>query len=147
MSGSFQTPNTLQILRRVPGATGPTGNDEYTVQTIYAALPALVDSLPRAMGALGYTIQGGEVVPQTDYAYVDGLLPRWFPGVAPGGNVVVKGITYVVAANGRGAYPDIRAFDVVIREDGTRYLVLQTTFYYEAYPSLALHLNFGRAWQ
>ncbi len=144
---SFQTPNTLQVLRRVPGATGPTGNDEYTVQTVYAALPALVDSLPRAMGALGYTIQGGEVVPQTDYAYVDGLLPRWFPGVAPGGVVTVNGIAYTVAPNGRSAFPDIRAFDVVIREDGTRYLVLQTTFYYDAYPSIALHLNFGRAWQ
>lgn len=143
---TFLNPNTLQVLRRVPGAQGPTGTDSYTVQTIYIALPALVDSLPRAMGSMGYTIEGGEVVPQTDYAYIDGLLPARFQGVAPGGSVVVNGISYVVAPNGRGAYPDIRAFDVVIREDGTRYLVLQTTYYYEAYASLALHLNFGRAW-
>lgn len=137
-------PDLVDVWRKVPGAAGPTGNVATTATQIYAAIASLVDH--GANDRLQFSMATGEVVPQTDQCFVDGVMPARFPGAAPGDTVTIDGIDYVVDRNGRAAFIDVRPFDVVVL--GTdRYLVLQVSSYTDVLPVQILQLNFGRAWQ
>lgn len=146
MAGSLLRPNQLTVKRQTKSAVGPTGLPAVTTSTTYTDLPALIDQAPRVAGKVEFSI-AGEVIEETDYGFVDGLMPRYFAGLNPGDSFTHNGFTYVVAANGRAAFPDIKPYDVVVREDGTAYLVIGANEYYDVLPMMMLHLNFGRAWK
>lgn len=144
--GSFLRPDAIDVWRKVPGAVGPTGNTETTPTKTYAGLACLIDHATRGVSdRLEYASPTGEMVPQTDLCFIDGLMPAKFVGKNPGDSVTVNGVRYVVAPNRRGAFVDVVPFDVVVR-GADRYLVLQATLYGDVFPVLQLHLNFGRAW-
>lgn len=143
---SFLRPDAIDVWRKVPGATTQTGGQLSTPTKLYRGLAALLDNATRGVSdRLQFAGPTGEQVEQTDLGFVDGLMPANFVGLNPGDSFTYQGFTYVVAANGRSAFPDIQPFDVVV--NGTDvYLVLQATRYYDVEPVLQLHLNFGRAW-
>lgn len=133
-------------MRKNPGATGPTGNPvPGSPTTVYTGLPALVDQAPRVAGQMMFSV-AGEMIQETDYGYIDGLMPKYFVGLTPGQSFTYSGFTFYVAANGRAAFPDVKAYDVAIREDGTHYLIVGVNLYYDVLPLMMLHLNFGKSW-
>lgn len=147
--GTLLRPDVVDVWRKDPsGGVGPTGNPVTMTPTkTYAAIAALVTRARATItDRLQFTAPTGEMVPQTDVCFIDGLLPPSFPGKNPGDTITVNGVSYVVAQNGRAAFVDVAPFDVVQR--GTdRYLVLQVSEYSEVMPVLQLALHFGRAWQ
>lgn len=148
MTTTFLNPSLIDVWRRVPGDTvGPTGGVINTPTQIYSQIPAFVDHATRGVSdKLEFSMPTGEMVEQTDIGFLDGLVPQQFAGYNPGDTVTVDGIDYIVDAEGRGAFPDVQPFDVIVHA-GNSYLVLQSTRYDDVEPSIQLHLNFGRAWE
>jgi hypothetical protein len=136
-------PNLLKIDRQSDGAPSPTGSRPKVVTTLNTGVPALIDL--QVAGMISFQVEGVTYV-QDAVAFIDGLQPYQFPGVQPGGPIVVGGVTYTVAANGLGAYPDLAAADRVTDERGQAFLVLAVAVYYDVMPSLELKLAHGRAW-
>lgn len=138
-------PNTIAIDRRSAGAATQTGSRPATVTRLNAGIPALIDVKFRVAGTASFEVEGLTYV-QDMALFMDGLQPWQFPGLAPGQTIVVSGVTYTVAANGLGAYPDLARNDRITDEHGQTYLVLAAMFFYNVVPVVEAALAIGRAW-
>lgn len=141
-------PDQIDVWRLVEGAVGLTGNKTKTPTKIITALPCYLSHAMTGSEPLMFPAQSGEMVPETDSTVIDGLnatqCAEINPEYAPGDTLVLNGISYKVAYNARGAFPDVQPFDVVVC-GGNSYLVLFARGYYDLLPTLQLHLAFGRA--
>lgn len=146
---TFMRPNTALVERKVSSTKSLTGEPITAPTTIHAALPCRIDPLPvasRMAGDLRFTVEGVVYI-QTHVLFADGLMPSRFPnGATPGQQFVLNGITYTIAANGRGAFPSLQANDRVTDEKGRTYLVLAESEYSDAMPNTQARLQAGRAW-
>ena len=144
-TGSFLRPNTVKVERRGTGPIGPDGTPDHSPSTIYTTLNCLIDPVPT--GELRYADPAGAFIAQSDVLFADGLMPSRIPtGTLPGQSFTLNGVLYVVAMNGRGAFPDIRQYDRITREDGAMFLVLVADRYSDVAPLLEARLAYGKSW-
>jgi hypothetical protein len=113
-----------------------------TPVTLNTGVPATIQ--PALQSAIDPSVIG-EKFAQTDLLILDGLGRADYAAIAPGGSVVVGAITYKVTANGRGAFPDLRADDKVVDEAAIEYLVLSVRTA-EYTRTLQARLARGKAW-
>ncbi len=143
--GPFR-PNTVTVQRMQTSGTSGAGDPLPTAPvTIYAALPCLVDMMPRGGDIVDAKI--GPVVSQVYTLYADGVAAY---GASAGStiDVTIGGTTFpfIVAPNGRSAFPDIRKNDRITDETGRAFLVIAVAQYYDVAPGLQAHLRIGEAW-
>jgi|GEM_PF-6910391 len=142
---SLQRPNTCTVQRLVPGGTSNAGDLlPATPSTVVSGLPCMISAQSMTLGA---QLQSGPIAPTMQMHYtllVDGVPAG---GAAPGSSITFNGLPYIVAANGKSAFPDIRADDRITREDGAEFLVVgPPVLYPDVCPTLQVHLVYGKAW-
>lgn len=146
---SFRRPNTALVERKEGSTVSQTGEPVTTPTTVHAALPCRIDPLPvgsRTGGSLEYTVEG-VVYMATDVLFADGMMPARFPsGWSPGDTFAIGGVTYTIAANGRGAFPDLKPNDRVTDESSQTYLILAIAAYSDVLPNVQARCIRGRAW-
>ena len=130
------------------GAKSFSGQPLYTITAI-CTLPVLIDAAPvqsRMGGDVKFEVEGAEYL-QTHVFFASGLTHAQVQGYAPGATITIKGVPYIVAANGQGAFVDCQAGDRVTDERGFKFLCLAQAQYYTVLPNCQVRLALGRAWQ
>lgn len=135
-------PNLISIRRRSASTPSATGARAPITTTLNTGVPALIN--PVVTGTEAFEVEGLTFF-QDAQLFVDGLQPLQYAGLTPGSTLVVGGVTYTVAANGLGAYPDLARNDRIVDEGGLPYLVLAVARFYTILPVLQAKLAYGRA--
>jgi hypothetical protein len=138
-------PNTATVQRKGNGGSSNAGDPlPSAATTVLSGLPCFIGM---AMASLRADLVDSRMGPnvQSDYVLIaDGIAAG---GAAPGTTITKNGIPYVVAANGRDAFPDIRDEDRITREDGVEFLVVGPPMTYtDVFPCIQAHLVYGKAW-
>ncbi len=144
MTTTTLRPNLVMNERRGSPVIGPTGSRTATISVINSNIPARVGDRLAVSGHEVWLEEGTDYT-QLRMLIVDGLAPDKYAGLAAGATVVIGGITYTVAANLQGAFPDIRDDDRITDEEGTTYLVMAVVRY-DITRQLQADIAKGRAW-